>query len=92
MRGHVFACFLAYRVVWEIRQRLEPVLSRDPQTQRCEAGSLAEIWRDLSTVTLATLATNGKTFLKLSQISPYVQKLLTLCKVPSLEDLQISSE
>jgi transposase len=92
VRGHVFACFLAYRVIWELRQRLEPVLRRDPRTKRCEAGSLAEIWRDLSTVTLAKLSANGKTFLKLSEISPYVQKLLTLCKVPSLEDLQLPSE
>ena len=92
MRGHVFACFLAYRVVWEIRQRLEPVLRRDPATKQCEAGSLAEVWRDLATVTLAKLTANGKTFLKLSEISPYVQKLLTLCQVPSLEDFRISSE
>ena len=92
VRGHVFACFLAYRVVWEIRQRLEPVLRRDPATKQCEAGSLAEVWRDLATVTLAKLTANGKTFLKLSEISPYVQKLLTLCQVPSLEDFRISSE
>jgi transposase len=91
VRGHVFACFLAYRVVWELRQRWEPVLRRDPQTQRCEAGSLAEIWRDLSTVTLAKLSANGKTILKLSAITPYAQKLLTLAKVPSLEDLQLPS-
>jgi len=92
VRGHVFACFLAYRVVWETRQRLEPVLRRDPRTKRCEAGSLAEIWRDLSTVSLVKLSANGKIFLRLSEISPYVQKLLTLCKVPSLEDLQLPSE
>jgi transposase len=92
VRGHVFACFLAYRVVWELRQRLEPVLRRDPKSQQCEAGSLAEIWRELSTVSLAKLSANGKTFLKLSQISPYVQKVLTLCQVPSLEDLHIPSE
>ena len=92
VRGHVFACFLAYRVVWELRQRLEPVLRRNPRTKRCEAGSLAEIWRDLSTVTLTQLSANGKTYLKLSEISSYAQKLLTLCQVPSLEDLQIPSE
>ncbi|UCG88431.1 MAG: IS1634 family transposase [Gemmatimonadota bacterium] len=92
VRGHVLACFLAYRVIWELRRRWEPVLRRDPRTQRCEAGSLAEIWRHLSTVTLAKLSANGKTYLKLSEISPYVQKLLTLCQVPSLEALQLPSE
>ena len=92
VRGHIFACFLAYRLVWELRQRWEPVLRRTPRTQCCEAGSLAEIWRDLSTVTLATLSANGKTFFKLSQIRPYVQKLLTLGKIPSLEELKRPSE
>lgn len=92
VRGHIFACFLAYRVVWELRQRWEPVLRRDPRTQRCQAGSLAEIWRDLSTVTLAALSANGKTFFKLSEIRPYVQKLLTLGKIPSLEELERPSE
>jgi transposase len=92
VRGHIFACFLAYRVIWELRQRWEPVLRRHPRTQCCEAGSLAEIWRDLSTVTLATLSAHGKTFFKLSQISPYVQKLLTLAKIPTLEELMRPSE
>lgn len=86
VRGHIFACFLAYRVIWELRRRLEPVLMRDPDTKRCEAGSLAEIWRDLAGITLARVKANGKTLFKLSEIIPYAQKLLTLCKVPSLEE------
>lgn len=92
VRGHIFACFLAYRVVWELRQRWEPVLRRDPRTKRCPAGSLAEIWRELSTVTLAKLSAKGKTIFKLSEISPYVQKLLILCQVPSLEEFRLPSE
>ena len=87
MRGHLFACFLAYRVIWELRRRLEPVLARDPDTQRFEAGSLAEIWRELSGITVAKLEVHGKTHLKLSRITPYAHKLLTLCRVPSLETL-----
>lgn len=92
VRGHVFACFLAYRVIWELRQRLEPVLRRDPHSQRCEAGSLAEIWRELSSVTLARLSANGKTWLKLSKISPQAHKLLRLCQVPSLEQFRTAGE
>ena len=92
VRGHIFACFLAYRVVWELRQRWEPVLRRNPQTQRREAGSLAEIWRELSRVTLTMLSAKGTSFFKLSQISPWVRKLLTLGKVPSLEEFQLPSE
>ena len=87
VRGHLFACFLAYRVIWELRQRLAPVLVRDPDPKRCEAGSLAEIWRELSGITVAKLEAYGKTHLKLSHITPYAKKLLALCQVPSLETL-----
>ncbi len=87
VRGHLFACFLAYSVIWELRQRLAPVLERDPETKRCEAGSLAEIWRELSGITVAKLEVNDQTHLKLSCITPYAQKLLTLCHVPSLQTL-----
>ena len=87
VRGHLFACFLAYRVIWELRQRLAPVLARDPDTKRCQAGSLAEIWRELAGITVGKLEVRGQTHLKLSRITPYAQKLLTLCRVPSLETL-----
>jgi len=87
VRGHLFACFLAYRVIWELRQRLEPVLARDPDTKRCEAGSLAEIWRELSGITVAKLEAGGKSVRKLSRLTPYARKLLTLCRVPSLETI-----
>jgi len=88
VRGHIFACFLAYRVIWELRQRWEPVLRRDPDTQRCEAGSLAEIWRDLESLTLAKTQIREKVYYKLSEeISPYVKKLLKLGKIPSLDVL-----
>jgi transposase len=87
VRGHLFACFLAYRVIWELRQRLAPVLARDPDTKRCEAGSLAEIWRELSGITVAKLEVRGKTHLKISHITPYAHKLLALCRVPSLETI-----
>ena len=87
VRGHLFACFLAYRVIWELRQRLTTVLERDPQTKRCEAGSLAEVWRELADITVAKLEVNGQNHLKLSGITPYAQKLLTLCHVPSLQTI-----
>ncbi len=87
VRGHIFACFLAYRVVWELRQRLHPVLQRDPDTKRCQAGSLIEIWRELEGISLAKLQANGKTYFKLSRISHYAKKLLTLCGVSDLEEV-----
>ena len=86
VKGHIFACFLAYRVIWELRQRWEPVLRRDAKTQRCEAGSLADIWRELDSVSLAKLEAKGKIIYKLSPLSPAAQKLLTLGKIPSLQE------
>jgi transposase len=87
VRGHIFACFLAYRVIWELRRRLSSVLTRDPETKQCEAGSLADIWRDLGTVSVAKLEARGKVYTKLSQISDPVKKILTLCEVPSLNEV-----
>jgi len=87
VRGHIFACFLAYRVIWELRQRLAPVLERDPETKRCEAGSLADIWRELGTVSVAKLEVRGKIYTKLSQIDDRAMKILTLCNVPSLDEI-----
>ena len=85
VRGHIFACFLAYRVIWELRQRLEPVLRRDRDSKCCAAGSLAEVWRDFAAITVARLEAKGKIFFKASEISPWVRKLLRLCRLPSLE-------
>jgi transposase len=87
VRGHIFACFLAYRVIWELRRRLSSVLTRDPETKQCEAGSLADIWRELGTVSVAKLEARGKVYTKLSQISDRVSKILTLCEVPSLNEV-----
>jgi len=87
VRGHIFACFLAYRVIWELRRRLSSVLTRDPETRQCEAGSLADIWRELGTVSVAKLEARGKVYTKLSQINDPVKKILTLCEVPSLNEV-----
>lgn len=85
VRGHLFACFLAYRVIWQLRQRLAPVLDRDPNSHQCAAGSLAEIWRDLTEISVARLEVDGTIHLKLSQQSPEVEQLLMLCQIPSLQ-------
>jgi transposase len=87
VRGHIFACFLAYRVIWELRNRLSPMLNRDPETKRCEAGSLADIWRELGTVSLTKLETRGKIYTKLSRIDERIGRILALCKVPSLDEI-----
>jgi hypothetical protein len=64
------------------------VLDRDPDTQRCEAGSLVEIWRALGSITVAKMKIRENVIYKLSEeISPYVKKLLKLAKIPSLDIL-----
>lgn len=87
VRGHIFACFLAYRVIWELRRRLSPMLARDPETKRCEAGSLADIWRELGRVSLARMEARGRIFTKLSRIDERIGKILTLCRIPSLDEI-----
>lgn len=87
VKGHLFACFLAYRVVWELRKRWESVLERDPDNNRCEAGSLVEIWRELADITVAKLQVAQETHFKLSQVAPYAQKLLAMARVPSLDSI-----
>ena len=87
VRGHIFACFLAYRVIWELRERLRPILTRDPETKQCEAGSLADIWRELGTVSLAKFEVREKVYTKLSQIDDRVKKILRLCRVPTLDEV-----
>ena len=87
VRGHVFMCFLAYRIIWELRQRLAPLLSRDPYTHQCEAGSLTEIWRELSTISLGKVSFKEKTVYQLSQISPESQKILDLLHLEPIEQI-----
>lgn len=88
VRGHLFACFLAYRVIWELRQRWEPVLRRDPDTQECEAGSLTEIWRTLDSIALVKTRIQNNIYYKLTEeISPFSKKLFKLANIPSLDVL-----
>lgn len=85
VRGYIFACFLAYRVIWEVRHRLAPLLERDPKTNRCEAGSLSEVWHELSLVTAGKYEVKGAVHIKIAPPSPYVQKILRLLQVPTLQ-------
>jgi transposase len=87
VKGHVFMCFLAYRIIWELRQRLAPLLSRDPYTHQCESGSLTEIWRELSTISLGKVSFKEKTVYQLSQISPESQKILDLLHLEPIEQI-----
>lgn len=85
VKGHIFACFLAYRVIWEMRQRLSPMFERDEKKNQCEAGSMAEIWRTLSRISLAKVEARGKVHFKPSKIKDPARKILNLCKISGLE-------
>ena len=51
VKGHVFMCFLAYRVIYEARKRWAKELERDPVTRECEGDSLREMWAELDRIT-----------------------------------------
>lgn len=87
VKGHIFMCFLAYRIIWELRQRLAPILNRDPDTRQCEAGSLDEIFRELSTVSLGVLSFKEKNIYQLSEISSEAQRILSLLEIEPIEQM-----
>ena len=80
-------CFLAYRIIWEVRQRLAPLLTRDQETRQCEAGSLTEIWRELSTISVGMLNVKDKIIYQLSRICPESKKILALLQIDPIEQL-----
>lgn len=49
----------------ELHQRLAHVLERDPDATRCKTGILAEIQRELSSVSIARLTADGIALLNL---------------------------
>ena len=65
------------------------MVGRTPRwvVNRVRLCGLAEVWRELSGITVAKLEVRGKTHLKLSHLPPYAQQLLTLCRVPCLDTI-----
>jgi transposase len=90
VRGYIFGCFLAYRVIWDIRQRLAPVLTRDEKNHTNEVGSLQEVWRNLGTISAGIFHVNNTRQLDLSTLSARHKQVLTLLKIPeiTLADIQ----
>ena len=84
VRGSIFGCFLAYRVIWEIRQRLTPVLTRHEKNHTNEVGSLQEVWRNLGTISAGIFSLNGTRQVDLSTLSARHKQLLTLLNIPEV--------
>ena len=76
VKGHVFACMLAYLVTWEARRRLEPFLKRDPHTRECDGDSLREIWKTLSRVKIGVLKFGANSVEQLNPLTSFQKDLL----------------
>ncbi len=77
VKGHVFMCMLAYLVIWQARNKFEEYLSRDEDTQMCEAGSLREIWEALDRgISIGTISVDNENEEQLSAIPQYQKQLL----------------
>ena len=84
VRGYIFGCVLAYRVIWEIRQRLAPVLERHEKNHTNEVGSLQEVWRNLGTISAGIFSLNGARQVDLSTLSAQHKYLFRLLKIPAI--------
>jgi hypothetical protein len=76
VRGHVFMCMLAYRLVFEARKRLSDLLSRDPENHYTPYGSLREIWESLAKITVGYIRIAGELYEQLGNISQERRKIL----------------
>jgi len=86
VRGYIFGCFLAYWATWEIRKRLGLILQRTESGQ-CEGGSLQEILRSLSRITIGVLEIAGRIHTEFSIISKYNQRILESLEIPPLSSI-----
>jgi transposase len=84
VRGYIFGCFLAYRVIWEIRHRLAPVLERHEKNHSNDVGNLQEVWRYLGTISAGIFYLNGVRQVNLSTLSARHKHLFTLLSIPAI--------
>lgn len=81
VRGHVFMCMLSYRLVFEARERLSNLLSRDIKTRYTLYGSLREIWESLEKITIGHIRIAGKLYEQLGNISERQRRILKVLGV-----------
>ena len=70
----MFLCTLAYRVIWEIKQRLSDVFAAKDSELNCE--TIREMWELFSEISIGKIKIGGNTFNQLSEISTEQKKLL----------------
>jgi len=82
VRGHVFLCSLALRVIHEAHRRLKTLLDRDEFNHSCPGGSLREIWDRLHEFSLAVFSLAGHEF---HQVGEFSENQLAICLLLGVE-------
>lgn len=88
VRGYIFGCFLAYRVIWEVRKRLESMLDHNDKNKTTKTGSLQEVWRSLMKISVGIFSIAENRQLELSNISKINRKILKLLKITTILNFQ----
>jgi len=82
VKGHVFLCTLAYRIIWEAKQRLKDlfaVTNNDEDSFGCE--TLREIWDNLSLISIGKIKIGENYIEQLSSIGQEQKDILKKLKV-----------
>lgn len=82
VKGHVFMCFLAYRVIYEARKRWACELERDPITRECDGDSLREMWATLDRITAGYVCVANETLCQVGRITPVQKRYLEELRAP----------
>ena len=82
VKGHVFMCFLAYRVIQEARKRWAKELERDPVTRECEGDSLREMWAELDRITAGYLRVGDEVRCQVGRITDQQKHYLEELRAP----------
>lgn len=82
VRGHVFMCMLAYLVIWEVRNRLSPILQRNLITRECEGDSLREVWDCIKQITIGRIKIADVEFEQIGNLTKRQLKILKLLRTP----------
>jgi len=85
VKGYVFICFLAYRIIWEMKHRLASLLKRD-EAGECELGSFRNVWKILEKITVAKIQASKKIFYQLSNISKDEAQILDKLNIKNIEE------
>jgi len=90
VKGHVFMCFLAYRVLYEARRCWSEQLERDPDNRTCPGDSLKEMWAELDRISAGYVRVGDQLVCQLGRITDQQRRYLEELQVPLT--IQLGSE